>query len=116
MRRIIATAGLLGALALTTGCLGTTAMLQVKTDGTATFIQPKDVSFDSMEVGWDPASKTYRMKVKGYSSSANVSAIKAQGEVMGNIVGQAVAAGVKAVVPVSAPVPVMQPFTISAEE
>lgn len=73
---------------LLTGC-GTPALLKVSTDGSATLIQPKDVSFSEMRIAWDPESKTYGLFVRDYTSNANAGAIAAQTGMVTSIVNLA---------------------------
>lgn len=86
--------GLIALLAV--GC-STSAVIKYtsKNGGTLTVLQPKDVKFDS--VSFNP--ETGAVTISNYSSQANVEAIKAQGDIIGNAIGAAVGSAVKAAKP-----------------
>lgn len=83
-------------LVLLTGCQTTTVVRQ-RPDGTILITSPKDVVIDKLT--YTRTGTNLVLEVRGYSSAANVNAIKAQWDGVNSFAGKIVKGGVEAVAP-----------------
>ena len=90
---LIAVVGLL----TLTGCTSFVADIP----GMGKIIQPKDVTFEGLEWVTNPDGSA-KLKIKKYTSSANVAAVQAQTALIQGVVETAVSTAVKAALPVAA--------------
>lgn len=95
MKKLAWLMGLVVAAALVGGC--TTAV--VKLPNGVRIVQPKDVTFHGLTYQTNPDG-TGTLKIRDYTSSANVAAVQAQTALIEGVVATAVKTAVQATVPV----------------